>query len=69
MSKKTNPKWTSDGLYVWDDSIVGTASRAPNGLWYARGCEDEWQDVRLGSFKWELDARKAVEKWVRENCL
>jgi hypothetical protein len=68
MKKYTKPKWTFDGLYVWDKSIVGTASKAPNGLWYAHGCEDEWEDARLGSFKKERDARKAVEKWVKEHC-
>jgi hypothetical protein len=61
-------RWTFDGLYVWDNSIVGTVSQAPNKLWYAHGCEDEWEDVRLGSFDKESEARKAVQQWVRENC-
>ena len=66
--RRTKPAWTSDGLYIWDNTVVGTASKAPNGLWYAHGCEDDWEDVRLGSFKKEKDARKAVERWVKENC-
>lgn len=65
MSK---PKWSVDGLYVWDSSIVGTVQRAPNGLWYAHGCEDDWQDVHLGSHVRESQAKKAVASWVKENC-
>jgi len=69
MPKKVSkPEWTFDGLYVWDNSIVGTASKAPNGYFYAHGCEDDWEDVRLGSFDTEKQARKAVERWVKENC-
>lgn len=60
--------WTPDGLYVWGNSIVGTVSQAPNKFWYAHGCEDDWEDVRLGSFIKESQAKKAVEAWVKENC-
>ena len=68
MPKDSKPKWTFDGLYVWDNSIVGTATKAPNGYYYAHGCEDDWEDVRLGAFDSERDARRAVERWVKENC-
>ena len=66
--KMSKPRWQHDGLYVWDKSIVGTVSQAPNRYWYAHGCEDEWEDVQLGSFDKERDAKKAVERWVKENC-
>lgn len=62
----TKPRWTFDGLYVWDGSVVGTVSQAANRLWYAHGCQSDWQDVSLGSFERETQAKKAVESWVKD---
>lgn len=60
------PKWSGDGLYVWDNSVVGTVRQAPNKFWYARGCEDDWEDVNLGAHNTEAAAKKAVKNWVSE---
>ena len=60
--------WTFDGLYIWDNTVVGTAAKAGNGYFYAHGCEDDWEDVKLGCFDTERQARKAVETWVREHA-
>jgi hypothetical protein len=70
-STGTKPRWRDDGdggLYIWDNAIVGTAAEAPNGRYYAYGCDEYWQDVMLGSFSDERDARTAVENWVRNRA-
>ncbi len=47
------------------NTIVGCVAESANGLWYGYGCEDDWQDVDLGSHSTESKARRAVERWIR----
>jgi hypothetical protein len=68
---KSRPRWSPSSefgyVYLWDNSIIGTVDKSPNQYWYAYGCEDDWQDVRLGAHDTEREAKKAVESWVKEN--
>ena len=61
-------RWMHD-QYVLDNSVVGTVDQDSFGRgWWAYGCLDDWQDVKLGLHDKETQARKEVERWVRENA-
>lgn len=60
-------RW-SNGTYVLDNCVVGTVMQGASGDWFAHGCLEEWEDVKLGSHDTEEEAREAVEEWVEEHA-
>ncbi len=58
-------RWSHGTLTLGGDTVVGTVSQGASGHWFAYGCENEWQDVKLGSFESEEVAKRRVEEWVR----
>lgn len=58
-------RWTGD-TFVVAGSVVGVVTFASEGRWFAAGCLSDWQDTPLGQFTTRLQARRAVEHWVRE---
>jgi hypothetical protein len=69
-------KWTTsnDGLiYVVGGSVVGTVDKSCHGrltrddCYHSYGCMSDWQDTDLGVHGTQMEARKAVTDWVKEN--
>jgi hypothetical protein len=58
-------RWTA-GTLVLEGSVVGTVSEGASGDWFAYGCLNDWEDIKLGSHETEDEAREAVEAWVKE---
>lgn len=66
MIRQSKPRW-SHGTLVLDGSVVGVVEPdAFNRGWWAYGCEEDWQDTKLGLHDTERKAQKAVADWVKE---
>jgi hypothetical protein len=63
--KRSTARWKA-GTLVLDNTVVGTVDRGAGGDWFAYGCLNDWQDVKLGCHETEQKARRAVEGWVEE---
>lgn len=58
-------RWRHGMLTMNGTTIVGTVDQGAGGDWFAHGCAADWQDVTLGSFDDEAEAKAAVETWVQ----
>lgn len=58
-------RWRSPGLLILDNSCVGTVQETASNSWETFGCDADWNDMNLGLHKTKVEAKKAVEEWVR----
>ena len=65
VTREHPPMWV-DGVFIVDLTACGSVSDGASGDWFAYGCRDEWEDVPLGSFATEREAKARVVGWFRD---